>query len=160
MSSSANPILHWWGRLSRWPGGSRLFSIGLGLVVPYTGTVRPRVIELSAGHSRVRMRDRRRVRNHLRSIHAIALVNIAEVTSGLAMLCALPSGSRGIVTDLSIRYVKKARGTLEATCDCTVEASNEERELDVESTVRDESGDVVAVATVRWKVGPATRRST
>jgi acyl-coenzyme A thioesterase PaaI-like protein len=96
------------------------------------------------------MRDRKAVRNHLNSIHAIALANLAEVTSGTAMLMALPAGTRGIVTGLSITYIKKARGRLTAECRCDLPEVTGETSFDVHAAIKDQSNDIVAKATVTW----------
>ncbi len=149
-----------WERLSPLPAGRWLFSRLFGLTVPYARTVRPRILELSPGHARIEMRERRRVRNHLDSIHAVALVNLAEMTTGLALGYSLPDGMRSILTRLSIEYSKKARGLIAATAEAPSPLSSEGRDYEIVATLRDEAGDVVATATATWRVGPFPSKST
>lgn len=143
-----------WQWLRPLPGGRWLFSYFLGWIIPYTGSVHPEVLDLEPGYARIRMRDRRRVRNHLRSIHAIALTNLAEVTSGLAMTAALPTAIRGIVVRITIDFEKKARGTLTAECRCAVPVVTDRLEFPVTAVVRDDAGETVARATVHWLLAP------
>ena len=154
MSDSAQRLFSAWQRLAPLPGGRWLFSKLLGWAAPYTGSIGARVELLEPGHVRVSLRDRRAVRQHLGSIHAVALVNLAEVTSGLAMLSAAGPGVRGIVTALRIQYHKKARGRLVAESLATLPPVTEPTDADVTATITDAVGDVVAVATATWRLAP------
>lgn len=141
-----------WNRLQGLPGGKAVFSRILSSLVPYTGTISPEILELGGGFARVRMRDRKRVRNHLRSIHALAIANLGELASGLSMYSDLPDGLRGIITGLSTEYLKKARGTLTAECRTPPLQPGEDRQLELVSEVKDASGSVVARVTATWKI--------
>lgn len=154
--ASSETLRRAWSVLRHAPGGGVLMGQLLGNLAPYTGTIRPEVLSLEEGYTRVRMRDRRAVRNHLRSVHAIALMNLGEVATGVAMMSSLPEGLRGIITHLEMDYLKKARGPITAECRAPVAAPNERREYDVQADLTDESGQLVARARARWLIGPAT----
>ncbi|HZH04430.1 MAG TPA: hotdog fold domain-containing protein [Myxococcaceae bacterium] len=143
-----------WERLSAIPGGKWLFSKALGVYVPYTGSIGARVEELAPGYARVSLRERRALRNHLHSVHAVALVNLAEVAGNLAMLYAMPADARFIVSALSIEYLKKARGAITAECRCAVPETSERRAYDNPVVLRNEHGETVATALIKSLVGP------
>lgn len=155
--ASPSTLRQTWSVLSRAPGGGVLMGRLLGRLAPYTGTIRPEVLALEEGYAKVRMNDRRDVRNHLSSVHAIALMNLGEVSTGVAMLFSLPDGMRGIITHLEMDYVKKARGPITAECrvPTPLSTSGEQRDLELQATLTNEAGEVVARAGARWRVGPA-----
>lgn len=143
-----------WRRLAGLPAGKWLFSRVLGQYVPYTGNLGAVVRVLVPGQCVVELRDRRRLRNHLDSIHAMALANLAEMVTGLALMNSLPDATRGILTGFSIDYLKKARGTLLAECRCGIPQDNRDEEHALTGEIRDHGGELVAVARARWLTGP------
>jgi len=148
-------LLRAWRRAGGMPFGRRLFSWFVGRRAPYTGSMGAVVRALDPGYARVTLRDRRAVRNHLASIHAVALANLGELTTGLAVTTALPRDVRGIPVRLSASYVKKARGTITAECRCApVPPSTAPRDHAAVARLLDEEGDLVAEIEATWRLGP------
>ena len=104
------------------------------------------------------MRDRRDLRNHLRSIHAIALINLGELTTGLALVSTLPRDRRAILVDIRAQYLKKARGELSAEASFRFPGQAfETRDFDVEALLTDVEGDCVARVIATWQIGYQSR---
>jgi acyl-coenzyme A thioesterase PaaI-like protein len=146
-------------RMSALPLGRRVFSWMLGRRVPYVGSIRPQVLALEPGRARVRMRDRRAIRNHLGSVHASALGNLGELAANLAISASQPDAGRWIVESMQIDYLHKARGPIVGlgtapTIDWSVDG-----EVLGEFELQDDRATTVARGLVRWKVGPRPREA-
>ena len=151
-----NPTLRRWDSLSRLPFGRALFSRLIGFVVPYSGSIHAEVVALQPGSAEIRMADRRRLRNHLRSLHAVALTNLAEMTGNLALMSRQPAkGARWIVAGFDSSYLKKARGPVTARCAVGDLDWSQPQEFEGRVELRDAAGDLVMVGRPRWKIGPA-----
>jgi acyl-coenzyme A thioesterase PaaI-like protein len=154
--TSPQTLRRTWNLIRRAPGAGIIMGQILGSITPYTSSISPEFLALEEGYARVRMRDRRAVRNHLRSLHAMALMNLGEVAMGMAMMFALPEDMRGIITHLEIDFTKKARGSIIAESRAPTVVAGERREYEVQADLTDEAGEVVARTRARWLISPAT----
>ena len=119
--SAAGRTLSIWRKLSPWPGGKWLFAFIVCRMAPYFGTIRPRFERLEPGLCRIRMRKRRAVLNHIGSVHAIAMCNLAELAAGTMTDVTLPVTHRWIPKGMQVDYVHKAQTDLVATAKLAVE---------------------------------------
>jgi acyl-coenzyme A thioesterase PaaI-like protein len=154
LDGNRNLIRQAWDVLSTVPGGKVVFSRLLGRMAPYTGTIDARITVLRSGYCEATMADRRAVRNHLSSIHAIALVNLAEVAGNVALFYSMPDDARFIVSGIDIEYLKKARGTITAIGESPVPRTNARAPFDISVTLRDAKGEEVARAVLHSLIGP------
>lgn len=138
-------ILKTWRDLSRRPSGRWLFSKMVCFKAPYFSSIAPRVVSLEPGKGVATIQHRRRVSNHLGTVHAIALCNLAEFIGGLTCDASIPRSMRWIPKGMTVEYLKKAKGTMTATATPQVAMVESAQGYDapVEVMVRDAAGDAV-----------------
>lgn len=101
----STPLLSLYHRLQRWPAGTWLFSRAVCFKAPYFASIAPRITRLEHGRCEGTLADRRRVRNHIGTVHAIAMCNLAELTAGLMVDASLPKGMRWIPKGMQVQYL-------------------------------------------------------
>jgi acyl-coenzyme A thioesterase PaaI-like protein len=94
--------------------GDRLFSFAFSQVAPYFWSIRPRFTVIEPNHAEVVVPKRRRVLNHLGTVHAIALCNGLEAAMGVLAEASIPADKRWIPKGMEVAYTAKA--TSDVTC--------------------------------------------
>lgn len=102
-------------QLSRWPLGKKIFSAICCKKAPYFSSISPLVSYLDANKVIIMVKKRRKVLNHLQTIHAIAMCNAGELAAGLLMESGLPKHLRWIPKKMEVSYLKKAETSISAT---------------------------------------------
>ncbi len=146
-------IYNYWTLLNGTSIGRWLFNRLVAVFNPYTGALGAKVITLEPGYCQIQLAERRGVRNHLNSIHAIALSNLGEFASGLALISQLPDAARGIPIEIKSHYFKKARGLLTADSRVNLPVIDSDLEHWVTTDIQDEQQQSVARVEVCWKLG-------
>lgn len=136
------------------PAGLWLFSRMVCFKAPYFSSIRPRFLELEPGRAKAMLRKRRRVTNHLSTVHAIAMANLCEYVAGTLMEVSIPRDMRWIPKGMNIRYLGLAKTDVYAQCSIDDYNWREKQDVILNVTVHDTSGTQVAEADVPMYVSP------
>ncbi|WP_409490419.1 hotdog fold domain-containing protein [Amycolatopsis sp. cmx-11-12] len=145
-----NPTYAMWNRLAGKPVGKQLFSAAMCLRVPYFRTVLPSVRELRSGRCEVTSPKWWGVYNHIKTFHAIAACNLAEIAMGMLAEATVPTTHRWLPKGMTVSYVAKAETGLRAVAELPElpEFGDEGFELPVPVTITDTNGKPVVTATI------------
>lgn len=139
-----------WNKTSRLPLGDRVFSLLFAQKAPYFASIRPRFLTIEPNHVELLIPKRRRVHNHLKTVHAIALCNGLEAAMGALAEVTIPADKRWIPKGMEVSYTAKATGDVT----CVAETDPEQwtgSDPDLPVRVRGElaDGTVVIEGTIR-----------
>ena len=147
-------VLDIYNRCSRLPMGQMIFSRLVCFNAPYFGSIRPRFQELTPGRCRIRMKKRRSVTNHIGSVHAIAMCNLAELAAGTMVEVSLPKTMRWIPKGMTVAYEAIARTDLTADCEIDLSRLDTPGECPIRVAVRDTAGQTVFTADISMYLSP------
>ncbi len=103
-------------KLQKIPFGQKIFSKLVARNAPYFQSISPYIIELKPHSCSISMKKRKKVLNHLKTVHAIAMCNLCELTGGLCLEASIPKTHRWIPMGMKVSYLKKAKTNLIGTC--------------------------------------------
>ena len=145
-----------WRRLGGSGFGRWLFTRIVCAKAPYFASISPLITRLEPGVCEAHLRQRRRVQNHIGTVHAIALCNLAELCAGLMTDVSIPGDMRWIPKDMTVRYLAKAKGRISASARPATElrSAAEPYAATIAVTLDDDAGNTVASAEIRMWLSP------
>ncbi len=150
------PLLALYGKISQWPFGRWFFSKAVCFKAPYFGSISPVITRLEYSRCEAVIKDRRVVHNHIGSVHAIALCNLAELCAGVMTDASLPKDMRWIPKGMTVSYLKRAKGRMHATATPMIPIISTDAgyDLPVNVDVLDSDGDKVFHAEIQMWMSP------
>lgn len=141
----------------------RVISWSAGLAVPYLSTSSVQFEELDGGRAVLSLGNRRKVQNHMKSVHASAMFLLAEAATGVVLTANLPEGSRFATTHIEIDYKRLAVGDLQAVATLTTEQrellrSQPKGRLSIPVKLTDVNGNEPASFLIEWSYQHRARR--
>ena len=137
--------------------GSRVFSVLFAQKAPYFASIRPRFLTIEPNRAELLIPKRRRVHNHLGTVHAIALCNGLEAAMGALAEATIPADRRWIPKGMEVAYTAKATSDIVCVAETEPEQwTGTDPDLPVRvHGVRDD-GTVVIEGVIRLWVTPRT----
>lgn len=103
-----------WNSFKNKPAGKWTFSKLLCLKAPYFSSISPVFEQLAPNYCEIKIKKQRSVLNHIGTVHAIAMCNMAELAGGTMTDATVPSTHRWIPKGMTVEYLKKANTDLVA----------------------------------------------
>ena len=151
-------VLDLWRKASPRPFGPQLFSLAFARKAPYFASIRPRFTVLEPHRAELVIRNRRRVHNHLGTVHAIALCNGLEAAMGALSEATIPADKRWIPKGMEVSYTAKADADITCIAETTPDQwASDDPNLPVHVRGVKPDGTVVVEGVIRLWVTPRKR---
>jgi acyl-coenzyme A thioesterase PaaI-like protein len=148
-------VLTLWNKTATLPQGRRIFSLLFAQKAPYFATIRPRFVDIRPNYAELVIPKRRRVHNHLKTVHAIALCNGLEAAMGALAEATIPADKRWIPKGMDISYTAKATSDITCIAETDPEQwASEDPDLPVRVRGVRDDGTVVIEGVIRLWVTP------
>ncbi|MCM0620193.1 hotdog fold domain-containing protein [Nocardioides bruguierae] len=135
--------------------GKRVFSLLFGQKAPYFATIRPRFTVLEPNRAELVIPLRRGVKNHIGTLHAIALCNGLEAAMGALAEVTIPADKRWIPKGMDVAYTAKASSDVTCVAETDPEQwTSDEPALDVRVRGTRTDGTVVIEGVIHLWVTP------
>lgn len=139
-----------------------LTSFMLGNVVPMVGSAGLRFEELSSERVVVTIRNRRKVQNHIKGLHAAAMALLAETATGFCVGMNVPDDKLPLIKTMKVDYLKRAQGDMKAVAQLRPDQIQQIRtqdkgEVTVPVSITDESGGEPIQCEMVWAWVPKKR---
>ncbi len=155
--NNSSLALRLWTRLNGTAFGRWVFTRIICFRAPYFSSISPLFVTLEPGHAVVTMCKRRKVKNHIGTIHAIAMANLCEIAAGVLTEVSIPEDMRWIPKGMNIQYLGKAATRISATAELPAVRSGEKQDAVVSVDVRDTGGTIVVHADITMYVTPRSQ---
>jgi acyl-coenzyme A thioesterase PaaI-like protein len=132
--------------------GNQGYGEAIAGIAPYFGTITPRFLDFQPHYCALSIANTHAVRNHLGTLHAIAMCNGAELAAGLVTDASIPPGRRWIPVEMNVRYLAKAKTDVTVVCDGRALDWSLAGNIAVPVTISDADGKDVVTAVITMNV--------
>jgi uncharacterized protein (TIGR00369 family) len=143
------------------PRPIRTFALSkaMGRVIKYAGTSGLRYEKLTPTECIIVIPNRKKVRNHIGSVHAAAMGLLAETATGFMTGLTVPDNRIIVIKSMKLEYLKQASGDMKAIATFTDEQvefikNNEKGDINVPVVITDGKGIETVKATMIWAWAP------
>ncbi|MBD3654691.1 DUF4442 domain-containing protein [Kangiella sp.] len=139
-----------------------LLNFVIRKTVKLVGTAKIEVLKLTKEESIFRIQNRKKVQNHIGTVHAAAMALIAETATGMVVGMNVPDDKYLVIKTLKVDFLKRAVGSLTATAHLSEQQrqsilSEEKGEVKVAVSVMDEENKEPIECTMIWAWTPKRR---
>lgn len=153
----SNPLRSFVKKVNQYPAwlSSRLITWAFRSKVKLSGTVGIDILETDLKRVTFQQKNRKKVQNHIGSVHAAGMALLAESATGFIVGVNLPGDKLPLMKTMNLNYVKRATGDLRAVAELSEEQLQQIQTLDkgevsVKVTVTDANGIEPVVAEMIW----------
>ena len=155
--AATNPLRKFAEKMLTYPQwlGIRLITMMFRYKVKFVGTAGLTITGTDLKSVTFVQKNRKKVQNHIGSVHAAAMALLAESATGFVVGLNLPGDKLPLIKTMNLKYVKRSKGDMKAVAWLTEEQielmkSEPKGDVLVNVKVTDETGDEPVLCEMNW----------